>query len=145
MTPDDAIRLAEAEAQELGLPWAPHSTTATRRHVWPFGATWRVTSNVDVPQAQTTMRVSERQHAAFPVRVLYPATRRGREQASWVRIGRRLVLPALVGGGLAYLVAAFILRWPLWVALLLAGTWALVTPILLASIRAERAVDLTHK
>lgn len=145
MTPDDAAHLAEAEARRLGFPWDARTARATRRHLWPFPATWRVVSRVEEPRAVTTMLVSERRGAAVPIHVIYPAAMAALRRPLGTRLGRRLVFPALLGGGLAYLLAAVILRWPRWIAILLAVAWAILSPILLASARAERAVDMTQK
>jgi len=142
---DDAIRLAEAEARRLGFPWDARTVRVTRRRVWPFPATWRVVSRVDAPLAVTTMLVSERRAAAVPIKVIYPAAVRALRRPLGTQLGRRLVFPALLGGGLAYLVAAVILRWPGWIAIPLALAWTVVTPIIFASVRAERGVDMTQK
>lgn len=145
MTSEEAIRLAEAEARKLGFPWDTGTAAASRRRLWPFPATWRVVSQVASPPARTLMAVSERRWVARPVGVLYPAARRALRRPLGPHLMLRLVLPALLGASAAYFAATLILEWPTWAACLVAAVWAFIAPIVWASIRLERSVDLTEK
>ena len=115
MTASEAIEICRLKAEELNYPWASETAVATRRRVWPFPPFWRVVTYVQPDNFTLKMMVDERSRKARPVRAIWAVSE---PQPIQRRVFFLSCIKLIVSGCLAWLVARYILLWPVWGATL---------------------------
>lgn len=117
MTAPEAIEICRLKAEGLNYPWSSETAVATRRRVWPFPPFWRVVTCIQSDNLTIKMVVHERSREARITQAIWAASS---PQPIQRLVFFLFCIKLIVSGCLAWLVARYILLWPIWGATLLA-------------------------
>jgi hypothetical protein len=134
MTAENAAGIAEKEARRLAWPWDAAHVEARRRHPWPVRPFWVVVSQSTMPRCTTTVHVRERTRAAAAVGIVYHVHGERLPTSGARSRLLRLVAAASIAAVLAFVISTQIIGWPPAIGALVAAAWALLAPIVLASL-----------